>query len=393
MNDQCTFQTRRMLMGIVISLAILGHTRLFFYHWNTDPADLNHTTFFLFFTLFISHYFATAVYFIIGIELYLIMNKKRKKENLWYLLKLGGTLLIIEIFVDNFLYTFDPHYRTIGVFIIGSLGLCILCLAGLQYLNRKLILLISLSIILGHHLLDSIQMKGNSVPDILWYLLHQQKFIPQGQSMYMAKYTVLPWLGLLLLGYFLGFFYKSGSTSIRKKILLYSGWIFTGLFFLLRSINRYGDQNPWQIQNNPVNTVISFFNLTKYPASLDYLAITLGPILLFLAYAENWKNPIADFFSMLGKFPLFTYLFSTFLIHFTAMAWLVVDGKPFQMMVITPDSYSDKSPLLNYGHSLAAVYLLSGVFILICYFMAKKINFFRFDFLNKAKSHKTIKRS
>lgn len=382
MNDQRTFQIRRMLLGIVITFAILDHTRLFFHYWNTNPADLDRTTFSLFFTRFISHYFAPAVFFITGVELFDMMDKKTKKENVWHLFKFGSALILIEVFVNNFLYTFDIHYRTIGVFIIGSLGLCMFCIAGLQYLGRNLILLISLSIIIGHNLLDLIQLKGNSIIDILWYLLHQQKFIPLNDSMYIVNYTLLPWLGILLLGYFFGFFYKSGSSLIiRKKILLYSGWIFIGLFFLLRSINSYGDPNPWQIENSSLNTILSFFNLTKYPASLDYLTITLGPILLFLAYAENWKNPIADFFFILGKFPLFTYLFSTFLIHFTAMSWLFVNGKPFKMMVITPASYSDQSPLLNYGYSLATIYLLSGVFIMICYFMAKKVNLLRFRFI------------
>ncbi|CAD0004019.1 DUF1624 domain-containing protein [Flavobacterium chungangense] len=394
MNNQSTFKTYRTLLGIVMAFAILDHTRLFFHYWNTNPADLDHTTWPLFFTRFISHYFAPAVFFITGMELFHIMGKKTKTQNVWYLFSLGSALILIEIFINNFLYTFDIYYRTIGVFIIGSLGLCMFCMAGFQYCSRTFILVISLSIIAGHHLLDSIQFEGHSMKAVLWYLLHQQKYIPLGQNMYIINYTILPWLGIILSGYFFGFYYKPESSAvIRKKILLYSGWISICLFFLLRSINDYGESNPWKIEVSTAKTILSFFNLTKYPASLDYLAITLGPILLFLAYAENWKNPIADFFSMLGKFPLFTYLFSTFLIHFTAMAWLVVDGKPFQMMVITPDSYSDKSPLLNYGHSLAAVYLLSGVFILICYFMTKKINFFRFDFLNKAKSHKTIKRS
>lgn len=374
MNNQQTFKTHKMLLGIVMSLAILGHTRLFFHYWNTDPADLDHTNSFLFFTLFISHYFATAVYFLTGIELYFIMSKKTKKQNAWYLLRLGSALIFIELSLDNFFYTFDPYYRTIGVFIIGSLGFCILCFSVLQFFSRNLILVISLFIITGHHLLDSIQMKGNSIIDIVWYLLHQQKFIPQGQNMYIVKYTILPWLGILLLGYFGGFFYTPEKSPIlRKKILLYSGWISICLFFLLRSINGYGESNPWQMQTSASKTILSFFNLTKYPASLDYLAITLGPVLLFLAYAEKWKNKIVDFFFILGKFPLFTYLFSTFLIHITAMFFLFFDGKPFEMMVITPASYNDQSPLINYGYPLITVYVLSCIFILICYFTIKRI--------------------
>lgn len=372
--DQRTFQSRRILLGVVMTFAILDHTRLFFHYWNTNPADLDHTTFSLFFTRFISHYFAPAVFFIAGIELFQWMGKKTKKQNIWPLFQLGSVLILIEIFINNFLYTFDPYYRTIGVFIIGSLGLCLYFMAGLQYLNRNWILWISLIIIIGHHVLDSIQMKGDSSNAILWYLLHQQKFIPHNQSLYIVNYTLLPWLGVLLLGYFWGFFCRSESSPVlRKKVLLYSGFILIAAFFVLRGLNGYGESIPWKTGNSSLLSVLSFFNLTKYPASLEFLAITLGPIFLFLAYAENWKNRVAQFFFTLGQFPLFTYLFSTLIIHLAAMAWLFFNGKPLQNMVITTASYGAKSPLLNYGYSLATVYLLWLVFVLICYFAVKKV--------------------
>ncbi|MDX6189418.1 hypothetical protein SGQ83_08675 [Flavobacterium sp. Fl-318] len=372
--DQRTFQSRRILLGVIMTFAILDHTRLFFHYWNTNPADLDHTTFSLFFTRFISHYFAPAVFFIAGIELFQWMGKKTKKQNIWPLFQLGSVLILIEIFINNFLYTFDPYYRTIGVFIIGSLGLCLYFMAGLQYLNRNWILGISLIILIGHHVLDSIQMKGDSPNAILWYLLHQQKFIPHNQSLYIVNYTLLPWLGVLLLGYFWGFFCRSESSPVlRKKVLLYSGFILIAVFFVLRGLNGYGESIPWKTGSSSLLSVLSFFNLTKYPASLEFLAITLGPIFLFLAYAENWKNRVAQFFFTLGQFPLFTYLFSTLIIHLAAMAWLFFNGKPLQNMVITTASYGAKSPLLNYGYSLATVYLLWLVFVLICYFAVKKI--------------------
>ncbi|WP_166923028.1 hypothetical protein [Flavobacterium poyangense] len=372
--DQRTFQAHRMLLGIVMTFAILDHTRLFFHYWNTNPADLGHTTFFLFFTRFISHYFAPTVFFIAGIELFHWMGKRTKTQNIWRLFRLGSMLILIEIFINNFLYTFDPFYRTIGVFIIGSLGLCFYFMAGLQYLSRNLILLISLVIIIGHHLLDSIQMKGDSPTAIFWYLIHQQKFIPHDGRLYIVNYTLLPWLGVLLLGYFWGFFCRSGSSpTLRKKVLLYSGFILIGVFVLLRGLNGYGESIPWKTGDSALISVLSFFNLTKYPASLDFLAITLGPIFLFLAYAENWKNRVANFFFTLGQIPLFTYLFSTLIIHLAAMLWLYFNGKPFKAMVITTASYSDKSPLVNYGYSLVTVYILWIAFVLICYFSIKKV--------------------
>ncbi|CAD0007403.1 MULTISPECIES: DUF1624 domain-containing protein [Flavobacterium] len=374
MTNQSTFKTYRTLLGIVMAFAILDHTRLFFHYWNTNPADLDHTTWPLFFTRFISHYFAPAVFFITGMELFHIMGKKTKTQNVWYLLSLGSALILIEIFINNFLYTFDIYYRTIGVFIIGSLGLCIFCMAGFQYFSRTFILVISLSIIAGHHLLDPIQFEGHSMKAVLWYLLHQQKYIPLGQNMYIINYTILPWLGIILSGYFFGFYYRPESSAvIRKKILLYSGWISICLFFLLRSINDYGESNPWKIEVSTAKTILSFFNLTKYPASLDYILITLGPVFLFLAYAENLKNKISDFFFTLGNYPLLTYLFSTFIIHLAAMLSLYFQSKPLQMMIITSASYNNESPLSHYGYSLSTVYILSSAFILICYFTIKRI--------------------
>lgn len=369
---------RTLLLGVVMTFAILDHTRIFFHYWNTNPADLEHTTPSLFLTRFISHYFAPTVFFLVGIELYLNGLSHTKKQHTFHLLKQGIFLVLIELFINNFLYTFDPYYRTVGLFILGLLGLGFICLAGLHYLNRKIVLFVSLSIIGLHNLLDSIHLEGHSTLSLIWYVLHQQKFIPLDDRMYIVNYTLLPWLGVLLLGYFFGYYYRPERDHLhRKKILIYSGWASLSLFLIFRSLNIYADPKPWTIQPNGLFTLLSFLDLTKYPASLAYLSVTMGPILLFLAYAEGIQDKFTSLFNTLGKKPLFIYLASTFLIHALAMLGLWLGNASPLRMVITPSSYSNDSELHNYGYSLPVVYVLWLVFIFLFYFMCKKIVHFK----------------
>jgi uncharacterized membrane protein len=363
---------RTLLLGVVMSFAILDHTRLFFHYWNTNPADLEHTTPGLFFTRFVSHYFAPAVFFLVGVELYLNGLSYTKKQHTFRLLKQGIFLLLIELFINNFLYTFDLYYRTIGLFILGLLGICFICLAGLHYLSRNSLLFLSLSIIGLHNFLDAFRLEDHSPLSITWYILHQQKFIPLDDRMYIVNYTLLPWLAVLLLGYFFGYYYWHGNArTLRKKILMYSGWISLGFFFLVRSLNIYADPKPWVIQPNGLFTILSFFDLTKYPASLAYLSLTLGPIFLFLGYVEGIQNKFTSFFYTFGKRPLFIYLISTFLIHAIAMLGLLIKDASPMRMVITPASYNSNSELHNYGYSLSVVYVIWLAFMLLFYFLCK----------------------
>lgn len=364
---------RTLLLGVVMTFAILDHTRLFFHYWNMNPADLERTTPGLFLTRFLSHYFAPAVFFLVGIELYLNGLSYTKKQRTFHLLKQGIFLLLIELFINNFLYTFDLYYRTIGLFILGLLGICFICLAGLHYFSRNSWLFLSLSIIGLHNFLDTFRLEGHSPLSITWYILHQQKFIPLDDRMYIVNYTLLPWLAVLLLGYFFGYYYRHESArALRKKILMYAGWISLGFFFLVRSLNIYADPKPWVIQPNGLFTILSFFDLTKYPASLAYLSVTLGPIFLFLAYVEGIQNKFTLFFYTFGKRPLFIYLISTLLIHAVAMLGLwIKDASPMRM-VITPASYNSNSELHNYGYSLSVVYVIWLAFMLLFYLLCRQ---------------------
>lgn len=359
---------RNLLLGIVLALAILDHTRMFFYYWNANPTAIGDTSIMVFLTRFLSHFFAPTVFLLLGIEIYQYGQRygsKRLTKDLCYT---AVMLLALELVVNNFLYTFDPYYRTIGLFILGVLGLCFFCMAGLQYLGRKSLFVISLLLLSGHHLLDGIQLEGNSFGSICWYLLHQQKFISGPNRLFIVNYTLIPWLGVLMLGYAIGKLFQPHADPVkRKRTLLMMGYASLALFFMLRFVNVYGDPFGWNAYTDPAKTFMSFLNLTKYPASLAYLSLTLGAVFLFLGYTANCRGDKAFLFYALSRRPLFIYLFSTFLIHFMAMTLLWLTGKDPAAMLITSRSYTSAGPLTQYGYSIGVVYLVwTGILLLGC---------------------------
>lgn len=370
---------RNLLLGIVLAFAMLDHTRMFFYYWNVNPAAIADTSIMLFLTRFFSHFFAPAIFLLLGIEIYLYGQRYGSARSAKALCYSAFMLLALELAVNNFLYTFDPYYRTVGLFILGLLGMCFFCMAVLQYIGRKLLFVISLLFLLGHHLLDAIQLKGNSLGAICWYMLHQQKFIPAPNRLFIVNYTLIPWLGVLILGYITGKLFLPQTDLVKRKhFLLLVGYSSIALFFMVRLTNSYGDPVGWDTYADPVKTVISFLNMTKYPASLAYLSLTLGSVFLFLGHTTNCRGDKTLLFYALSRRPLFIYLFSTFLIHLVAMVLLGLKGKNPQAMVITSMSYTSASPLKQYGYSIATVYLIWIGIILLCYAISELV-----DLMNK----------
>ncbi|MFD2288116.1 hypothetical protein GJU39_20140 [Pedobacter petrophilus] len=355
--------SKELLLGILLTIAILDHTRLFFHYWNTNPGKLETTTPILFFTRFISHFFAPTVFFITGTYLFRWSKDKSRRQVFYHMLLLAFLLIVVELLINNFLWTFDFQYRTIGLFIIGALGLSIGLLAFLQFMPKKLLLLFSILVLIFHHSIDGVTVTGKSLSAILWYILHQQKYIPDGERLFIVNYTILPWFALLSLGYAIGHHYQ-------RKWLLTTGLVLTCLFFILRGIN-FGDSQPWTIQVSFVKTLISFFSVTKYPASIDFICITLGPMFIVLHYIKGIRNKLTDFFVTFGSAPLFTYLLSTFLIHLAAMIGLCFTDISISAMITTSKSYEKGNELSNYGYSLGVVYLLWLVFVFLLYYCCR----------------------
>ncbi len=363
------------LRGLVMVIMALDHVRDYFHFGSffVDPTNLETTTPILFFTRFITHFCAPVFVFLAGTSAFLYGTKKTKKQLSFFLFTRGIWLIVLEIVVNNLIWTFDLTYSFPILQVIWAIGLSMIVLSVLVRLPYKVILVIGILLVAGHNLLDHITMQGSSVQSVVWYLLHQQIFLTiSPNQMIGLAYPIIPWIGVICLGYCFGKLYQTNFDAIlRKKHLLRLGLGSLILFFILRGINIYGDLLPWTTQKNMTYTILSFFNVTKYPPSLAYVLITLGPALLFLYAIEPIKNKITDFFLVFGRVPLMYYFLHVLVIHVFAIIGVLLFGGEWKHMILTADVFAN-ARLLDYGYSLTVVYLVWFGVILLLYPISKK---------------------
>lgn len=373
------------MRGLVMVIMALDHTRAYFHYGSffINPTDMETTTPVLFFTRFITHYCAPVFVFLAGTSAFMVSRKKPKKELFKFLFTRGVWLIFLEFIVNNLIWTFDPTYSKIVLQVIWAIGFSMVCLSFLIYLPKKIIFIIGIILVAGHNLLDGIVYNGQGLKDIIWYLLHQRHFIDSPDFRFVFGYPVIPWVGLMALGFCFGILYeKEFEQSRRKKWLLALGIGLTVIFFILRGLNIYGDLVPWSQQKNTVYTVLSFFNVTKYPPSLDYLLITIGPTLILLYLLEYFKPKITDFLLVFGKVPLFFYFLHVFVIHAFAVLGLWISGEDWHRMILTAEVFQKKS-LLDYGYSLWLVYAVWILVIFLLYPLSKKYMHYKANNKNK----------
>ena len=380
LNINTTFKGKRiesidLLRGIVIVIMALDHVRDYFHadYFYYDPTDMTKTNTAVFFTRWISHFCAPVFVFLAGTSALLVGERKTKNDLAVFLLKRGLWLLLLETVVINFAWSFNPAYPMFRLQVIGTMGICMMILSALIYLPSKAILVIGLLILFGHNLLDSIEVTGNSFKDLLWGVLHQRKRFSIGGKFIGTGYPIISWLGIMALGYCFGALYKKGmEETIRKKYLLIIGIIAIGLFLFVRATNFYGDMAPWATQKSFILTICSFLNVTKYPPSLLYTLMTLGPALIVLALLEKPLNWLGKIIIPIGRVSLFFYILHLFLIHGLAVVAVVLSGRPWTDMTSITNINSKDSPWLQgYGFSLAGVYAVWIVVVLLLYPLCK----------------------
>lgn len=350
----------------------LDHTRLYFHlgSFTNDPTDLETTTPALFMTRFITHFCAPVFIFLTGTSASLYGQNKPKKTLSKFLFTRGLWLIFVEIIIMNFLWWFNPAYPFINLQVIWAIGLSMVFLSFLIYLPKKLLILISLIIVFGHNLLDNIHVEGDSFTSMLWYMFHQLKFPPEGRIIF--YYPVLPWIAVMALGYCFGSMFHKGFDPIkRKKVLIMLGLSTIFLFVLIRSINIYGDMQPWSQQKDLLFTFFSFMNVSKYPPSLLYILITIGPTFLVLYLLEGLKTKATDFLLVFGRVPFFYYLMHIFLIHSAALITLLLLQKDWTLMIFDMTSITTNK-LADYGYSLGVVYVVWILIVLLLYPMCYK---------------------
>lgn len=363
-----------LLRGLVMIVMALDHVRDYFHAdaFLYDPTDLSQTSVSLFFTRWITHYCAPVFIFLAGTSAFLIGLKKTKHELSVFLLKRGLWLVLLELTIINFAWFFNVQFSLITLLVIWALGISMIILAAFIHLPFKVMIALGVVMIIGHNMLDGIHVDGNGMDAIAWSIVHQFQGFPLSEHYFLfIAYPIVPWIGVMLLGYCFGYLYQPGYDPLaRKKFLisLGSGLIF--LFILIRGINGYGDPNPWSVQPSPVFTILSFLNVTKYPPSLLYLLITLGPAILFLAISEKLYGSISNRVKILGRVPMFYYLLHLYLIHLLALTAALLTGYTASDMIF--NTWVTSSPnLAGYGFNLWVVYAVWISVVVILYPLCK----------------------
>lgn len=360
----------------------LDHVRDFFYKapaeggasLATSPTDLATTTPALFFTRWITHFCAPIFVFLAGTSIFLMSRRKSKSEISLFLIKRGIWLVLVEIILITFSWTFNPFFNFIILQVIWVIGVCMILVGLLIRLPIKVLLAIGLLIVFCHNLLDypsiSNGLKGNLVSDLL-YFSNFAIYNLDRSHVFIIVYAVVPWTGVMLLGYCFGKLFTSvDDPDRRRKLLLQMGFGLLALFIVLRLINVYGDPVPWSTQpRGNIFTFLSFINVTKYPPSLDFLCVTIGGGLIALALFEGAKNRLGDFFRIYGRVPMFYYILHLYLIHLIGVIVFFAQG------FSTNDIATPNNPFLfrpsAFGFGLPGVYAVWIVVVLTLYPLCK----------------------
>ena len=309
-----------LVRGIIMILMALDHVRDFFGALGANPTDLATTTPGLFLTRWITHICAPVFFLLTGTGAWFSGRRRSRNGLAQFLLTRGLWLILLELTVMRFLLQFNVDYTVTIITVLWALGWSMIVLAGLIYLPTWLIAVIGSVMIAEHNLLDSVQASSFGALAPLWNVLHGPGFLVNNeQHVVLVSYALIPWVGVTALGYVLGQLYHWDAER-RRKWLLGLGLGLTAGFVILRFINVYGDPVPWSLQESPVFTVLSFMNANKYPPSLLFLLMTLGPAMLLLRAFDggmpSWLRPVLVY----GKVPLFYFILHFLLIHLLAVA-------------------------------------------------------------------------
>jgi uncharacterized membrane protein len=397
-------------------IMMLDHTRDFVHSasFQFDPTDLTQTNVALFFTRWITHYCAPVFVFLAGTGAYLQFARgKNRKDLSRFLITRGLWLIVLEFTLVRLGATFSVDYRFLGMMqVIWVIGVSMIVLAALIHLPLRVIAGFGLAMIALHNLLDRFRVQGwrgpeTAVPSYgakLFIILHQPyeafPIVGWPSPAVFVLYPLIPWIGVMAAGYTFGVIYQRESAR-RRRLLLLLGSAATVLFIVVRAINHYGDPSPWSRQSSILFTVLSFLNTTKYPPSLLFLLMTLGPAMLVLALFESplespdaargsqaslstsaADNPkpsftvgllprprLRNFFVTFGRVPLFFYLLQWPTAHLIAVIVHAAAGKPWRWMFGSLIGVEPPPP--GVGFNLAVVYACWLVGVLLLYPLCK----------------------
>ncbi len=356
------------LRGAVMVIMALDHTRDFIHNgaMSFSPEDLSRTTPLLFLTRWITHFCAPVFMFTAGVGAFLWWQRNRTKGQLSrFLWTRGLWLILLELSVMRLAYNFNLSMRfPILLLVLWALGGSMIALAALVYLPIRVLTILSVSVIALHNLLDGIQGTG------VWNLIHQVGGFPLAGYVVVVGYPLIPWIAVMAAGFCFGVVMRQDAVERRRTILRLGAGL-TLAFFVLRMINVYGDPTRWSHQASPIFTVMSFLNCRKYPPSLDFLLMTLGPALLVLVYLDQRPLKASNPLMILGRVPLFFFITHFFVIHLIAIgaAWLRYGQASYPILFQPFPSTGGPRELFpqDFGFDLWVVYAVWAVVVIGLY--------------------------
>ena len=362
------------LRGAIMMLMAIDHIRDYVARSAQQflPTDLARTTPAIFLTRWITHFCAPVFMLTAGLGAYLWMTRGHhsKAELSRFLVSRGLWLIVLEvtilrlILLSQISFTANP----VLLIILWAIGISMIALAALIYLPARVLAAVSIAIIALHNLLAPVPAERFGRAAWIWDILYQRGVIVLGGINFRPAYPVLPWIGVMAGGYCLGTLFALDAHR-RQSFFVWLGLALTAAFVVVRAVNIYGDPAPWSPQASPVFTVLSFLNVTKYPPSLDFLLITLGPAIVVMAWLEKFHFPATNPLIVFGRVPFFYYAAHLLLAHLIAIGMNFVRYGAKSFLLIAPPSMGGPSELfpVDYGFPLWTVYAVWVVVLLLLY--------------------------
>lgn len=353
-------------------LMALDHVRDFFHigAMSFSPTDLTKTTPVLFLTRWITHFCLPVFMFAAGLGAFLFGQRHTQMQLSRFLWTRGLWFILLELTVMRLSYNFNFSFRfMVLLLILWIFGVCMIAMAALIHLPVRGLATLSLTVLVFHNCLDSVKVAEFGSRAWAWNLLHQPGVFLVAGTPVLVTYTFVPWIAVIAAGYCFGWVFLL-ELAARRRIMVKLGLALTIAFVVVRAVNVYGDPAPWAHQKSGVFTVLSFLNCTKYPASLDFLLMTLGPSLLVLAYLDQQSFKVSNPLIVFGRVPMFYFILHFYLIHALAVlaAWLRYGTSAAKFTFSPLPSMGGPRELFpaGFGYNLWVVYgvwMLSVVFL------------------------------
>jgi uncharacterized membrane protein len=318
-----------MLRGGIMIIMALDHVRDYV-HFPIDPTDMAHTTGALFFTRWITHFCAPLFMFLAGTGAFLSLGRGKSKRDLaWFLFSRGVFLLVAEYTIMQVAWNFSWHPLPWEFITLSALGTAMIFTAWAIFWPRWLLISVCSAMVLFHNAFDGYHAASWGKFYWVWALLHEQNFIKNshGAVWLLTGYPIIPWIGVMALGFAFGPILKMEAAKRNRTLYLLGGSL-TLAFIVLRWTNWYGDPQPWHVYPTASMTVVSFLNCAKYPPSLLYLLMTIGPCIAVLPLLEGVKNRVGQWVIVFGRVPMFYYVLHVYVVHAVAVGLALAFHKP-----------------------------------------------------------------